>query len=246
MLMPVRCPLSRARSNRMALDTLRITPDSSVVVCGVSHAQQVVGPSNPGNLPPVTGVERHLPRAHPGSRRLARHPAAEEVATTGEDESNTLSSSSTVRASPCGRLSNHPALLEPLSEPLLAPITPLLAFGGCVRRPPPVPRVTDLIVSCTPQTAERWRRCRRTWAVAASSSRACGGVAVAARSPSARHAYAVRRRLGPAGGGYQTAAAPPDGAAHASGGCAAALATGLPASGRVSGRTVSYVVCVTD
>lgn len=246
MLMPVRCPLSRARSNRMALDALRITPDSSVVVCGVSHAQQVVGPSNPGNLPPVTGVERHLPRAHSGSRRLARHPAAEEVATTGEDESNTLSSSSTVRASPCGRLSNHPALLEPLSEPLLAPITPLLAVGGCGRRPPPVPRVTDLIVSCTPQTAERWRRCRRTWAVAASSSRACGGVAVAARSPSARHAYAVRRRLGPAGGGYQTAAAPPDGAAHASGGCAAALATGLPASGRVSGRTVSYVVCVTD
>ena len=184
------------------------TPDSPVMVCGVPHAQQVVGPSNPGNLPPVTGVERHLPRAHSGSRRLARHPAAEEVATTGEDESNTLSSSSTVRASPCCRLSNHPALLEPLSEPLLAPITPLLAVGGCGRRPPPVPRVTDLIVSCTPQTAERWRRCRRTWAVAASSSRACGGVAVAARSPSARHAYAVRRRLGPAGGGYQTAAAP--------------------------------------
>ena len=70
MLIPVRCPLSRARSNRMALDALRITPDSSVVVCGVSHAQQVVGPSNPGNLPPVTGVERHLPRAHSGSRRL--------------------------------------------------------------------------------------------------------------------------------------------------------------------------------
>ena len=246
MLIPVRCPWSRARSNRMALDALRTTPDSPVVVFVVSHAQQVVGPSSPVNLPLVTRVEQHLPRAHSGSRRLARHPAAEEVATTGEDESNTLSSSSTVRASPCGRLSNHPALLEPLSEPLLAPITPLLAVGGCGRRPPPVPRVTDLIVSCTPQTAERWRRCRRTWAVAASSSRACGGVAVAARSPSARHAYAVRRRLGPAGGGYQTAAAPPDVAAHASGGCATALPTGLPASGRVGGRTVSYVVCVTD
>ena len=177
------------------------TPDLPVVVCGVPHARQVVCPSRPVNLPPVTRAERHLLRAHPGSRRLARHPAAEEVATTGEDESNTLSSSSTVRVSPGGRLSNHPALLEPLSEPLLALITPLLAFGGCVRRPPPVPRVTDLIVSCTPQTAERWWRCRRTWAVVASSSRARGGVAVAARSPSARHAYAVRRRLGPAGGG---------------------------------------------
>ena len=148
---------------------------------------------------PVTGVERHLPRAHSGSRRLARHPAAEEVATTGEDESNTLSSSSTVRASPYGRLSNHPALLEPLSEPLLAPIMPLLAVGGYVWPTPPVPRVTDLIVSCTPQTAERWRRCRRTWAVAASSSRARIGVAVAARSPSARHAYVCREATARAG-----------------------------------------------
>ena len=162
MLTPVRCAWSRARSNRMALDGLRITPDSPVVVFVVSHAQQVVGPSSPVNLPLVTRVERHLPRAHSGSRRLARHPAAEEVATTGEDESTTLSSSSTVRASPGGRLSNRPALLDPLSEPLLALITPLLAVGGCVRRPPPVPRVTALIVSCTLQTAERWRRCRRT------------------------------------------------------------------------------------
>ena len=103
MLTSVRCPWSRARSNRMALDALRITPDSSLVVCGVSHAQQVVGPSNPGNLPPVARVERHLPRAHPGLRRLARHTAAEEVATTGKDESTTPPSSSKVRASPAGR-----------------------------------------------------------------------------------------------------------------------------------------------
>ena len=204
MLTPVRCPWSRARSNRMALDTLRTHSVLTCGGCGVPHAQQVVGMSSPVNLPPVARVERHIPRAHPGSRRLARHTAAEEVATTAKDESTTPPSSSKVRASPAGRCSNHHALLEPFSEPLLAPIMPLLAVGGCVWPTPPVPRVTALIVSCTPHTAERWRRCRRTWVLAAGSSRERGGVAVAARSPSARHAYAVRRRLGslgPAGGG---------------------------------------------
>ena len=201
MLTPVRCPWARARSNRMALDASCTTPDSPVMVCGVPHAQQVVGPSDPVNMPHLTRAERHILRAHPGSGRLDRHLAAEEVATTGEDESNTPSSSSTVRVCPSGRAPNHPALLEPLSEPLLAPISPLLSFGGGMRPTPPVPRVTAVIVSRMPPTVERWRRCRRSWALADGGSWERGGVAVAARSPSALHAYAVRRRLGPAGGG---------------------------------------------
>ena len=188
MLIPVRCPWSRARSNRMALDALRTTPDSPVVVFVVSHAQQVVGPSSPVNLPLVTRVEQHLPRAHSGSRRLARHPAAEEVATTGEDESTTLSSSSTVRASPGGRLSNRPALLDPLSEPLLALITPLLAVGGCVRRPPPVPRVTALIVSRRriPQRGGGGAAARGRWRLAARGS------AAASQWPHAVHRLGMR------------------------------------------------------
>ena len=150
------------------------TRDSPVVVFVVSHARQVVCPSRPVNLPPVTRAEWHPLRAHPGSRRLARHPAAEEVTTTDKDESTTPLSSLKVRASPAGRCSNHHALLEPLSEPLLAPIMPLLAVGGCVRRPPPVPRVTALIVSRrrTPQRGGGGAAARGRWRLAARGSAA--------------------------------------------------------------------------